>query len=69
MNAKYTIESKSDLSKMFNSVKDVNAWYAVERLTKSLQYEMCNEIDKEILGMLATQFANEKNTDKLRIKL
>lgn len=52
MKAKYTVESESDFSKMFNGTKDVNAWYALERLTNSLQQEMCEEIDREIIKKL-----------------
>ena len=52
MQAKYTVESESDLSKLFNGLKDVNAWYAFERLTKSLQQEICEEIDREIIKKL-----------------
>ena len=52
MNATYTVESESDFSKMFNDVKDVNAWFALERLVKSLQREMCEEIDREIIENL-----------------
>lgn len=60
MNAKYTVEYESDFSKMFNSIKDVNVWHAFERLTKSLQNEICEEIDRETLKKLAAQFAVEK---------
>lgn len=52
MQVKYTVESESDFSKMFNGTKDVIAWYALERLTKSLQQEVCEEIDKEIIKKL-----------------
>lgn len=64
MNAKYTVESESDFSKMFDT-KDVNAWYALERLTKSLQNEICEEIDREIIKKLkeGVQFTCPSSSD------
>jgi len=55
MQAKYTVESESNFSKMFNGLKDVNMWYALERLTTSMQHEICEEIDREIIKKLAQQ--------------
>ena len=52
MQAKYTVESESNFSKMFNGLKDVNMWYALERLTTSMQHEICEEIDREIIKKL-----------------
>lgn len=65
MQAKYTVESESDFSKMFNGLKDVNAWYALERLTKSLQQEICEEIDREIIKKLkeGMQFTCPSSSD------
>lgn len=64
MNAKYTVESESNFSKMFDT-KDVNAWYALKRLTKSLQQEICEEIDREIIKKLkeGLQFTCPSSSD------
>ena len=65
MKAKYTVESESDFSKMFNGTKDVNVLYALEHLTKSLQYEICEEIDREIIKKLreGVQFTCPSSSD------
>lgn len=46
-----TFSYESDFFQLYDS-KDVIAWYKLQRFTKSLQQEMCEEIDREIIENL-----------------
>ena len=50
-----------DMKSMYYEQKDVNTWFAFENMLKTLQQEICEEIDRDIIKKLAQQCADEKN--------
>lgn len=60
MQATFSYESMEDMKSMHYEQKDVNTWFMFKKMTSSLQQEMCDEIDREILKKLTAQFAEEK---------
>jgi len=53
--ATFSYESMEDMKSMYYEQKDVNTWFAFENMLKSLQQEICEEIDREIIKKLAQQ--------------
>ena len=62
MQATFSYESAEDMKSMYYEQKDVNTWFAFENMLKSLQQEICEEIDREIIKKLAQHCADEKNS-------
>lgn len=52
MQATFSYESMEDMKSMYYEQKDVNTWFAFENMLKTLQQEICEEIDREILKKL-----------------
>lgn len=61
MQATFSYESMEDMKSMYYEQKDVNTWFAFENMLKTLQQEICEEIDRDIIKKLAQQCADEKN--------
>ena len=61
MQATFSYESTEDMKSMYYEQKDVNTWFAFENMLKTLQQEICEEIDRDIIKKLAQQCADEKN--------
>ena len=52
MQATFSYESIEDMKSMYYEQKDVNTWFMFEKMTKNLQQEVCEEIDREIIERL-----------------
>lgn len=65
MQATFSYESMEDLKSMYYEQKDVNTWFLFEKMTSSLQQEVCEEIDREIIERLKkeAQFTCSSSSD------
>lgn len=52
MQATFSYESMEDMKSMYYEQKDVNTWFMFKKMTKHLQEEICEEIDREIIERL-----------------